>query len=175
MFAESGDLRLQGRGRLRLKLIQQVQHRFHLGLTKLTAENCRIGSGRKHHHLQQPSQLLQQVADALGDIFHSRNVSLVLSNIALGSSSTRFVAHGQTLGLSLDGWQALLSLLEGTIKPSLDLRANMQQMPDIPLVAAQALDLAQGLVDCAASIAHTAIADQPLFLPTGCATRCISV
>src|SRR5258706_247344 len=164
VLAEGGDVRLQGRGRLGFKLIQQVQRRFDLSLTKLTAEDGHVGSGRKHHHLQQPAQLLQQVADALGGILHACNVGLVFTNIALGSSSTRFLAHGQTLGLSLDGWQTLLSLLEGTLKPSLDLRANMQQMPDIPLVAAQMLDLTQGFVDRCSSIAHTAIADQPLLL-----------
>ena len=80
----------------------------------------------QHHHLQQAVQLMAQIANAFGDIFHLSNQSLLLGKRDLRGPSLGSFPFGLAFCLPLDGWQTILFLFYRTIEASLDLGRHMQ-------------------------------------------------
>src|SRR5437667_190434 len=117
-----------------------------------------------HHYLQQAMPLLREIAHAIGHRADLSHQSLLLGQRGLGRSSSCSFSLGRTLCLPPDYHQAVLFGFHRTIEASLDLRGDMEEMPDISLVVLLPMNLTQGVLDGSASITDRPQTADPLFL-----------
>src|SRR5450755_1391684 len=155
---------LQGWRYLHFQFIQQNQHGFDFSVTSLAGEDTGLWMSTEYHNLQKGVQFLQQIANPISHVAHPCNQSLMLSYIGFWSPSPGFLTQGHTVCLSLYNGQTLRDLFERSIQSPLNLRGELEHMPDISLVTSQAVNLTQCLMNRTSSIAHGAIAFQSLFL-----------
>ncbi|HYA99421.1 MAG TPA: hypothetical protein VED37_04315 [Ktedonobacteraceae bacterium] len=155
---------MHGGRRVLLQFGQQEQHRVQFALPLRAVQHPLLATSSRHDRLQETMQFAEQIGAALGDPAHLLKLGQMSGHITFGRPSACFLSLRDPLRLVLDRLHLLLQGSPLPIQAPLHLGGQMQEMPDIALMAAQRLRLLERVCNRPPAIADGGVQSQPLVL-----------